>query len=67
MAGLLGGQLALITGAGSGIGEANARGMADGGARVLVADLKGDAAERVAAWHPRRCDRPRHGRDAAQR
>jgi len=48
MVGLLDGRLALITGAGSGIGEAIAHGMADAGARVLVADLKGDAAERVA-------------------
>jgi NAD(P)-dependent dehydrogenase (short-subunit alcohol dehydrogenase family) len=48
MVGLLDGKLALITGAGSGIGEAIAHGMADAGARVLVADLKGEAAERVA-------------------
>jgi NAD(P)-dependent dehydrogenase (short-subunit alcohol dehydrogenase family) len=49
MPGLLDGKVALITGAGSGIGEAIAYGMADAGARVLVTDLKGDAAQRVAA------------------
>jgi NAD(P)-dependent dehydrogenase (short-subunit alcohol dehydrogenase family) len=48
MSGLLDGKVALITGAGSGIGEAIAHGMADAGARVLVADVKGDAAQRVA-------------------
>lgn len=48
MPGLLDGKLALITGGGSGIGEAIAHGMADAGAHVLVADLKGDAAQRVA-------------------
>jgi NAD(P)-dependent dehydrogenase (short-subunit alcohol dehydrogenase family) len=47
MPGLLEGKLALITGAGSGIGEAIAHAMADAGARVLVADIKGDAAQRV--------------------
>lgn len=49
MSGLLDGKVALITGAGSGIGEAIAHGMADAGARVLVADVKGDAAQRVAS------------------
>lgn len=48
MAGLLEGRLALITGAGSGIGEGIARGMAEAGARVLVADVNGEAASRVA-------------------
>lgn len=48
MVGLLEGKLALITGAGSGIGEAIAHGMAGAGAHVLATDLKGDAAERVA-------------------
>jgi NAD(P)-dependent dehydrogenase (short-subunit alcohol dehydrogenase family) len=33
------GKLALITGGGSGIGEAIARAMAENGARVLVADV----------------------------
>jgi len=49
MAGLLDGRLALVTGAGSGIGEGIARAMADAGARVLLADIKGEAAARVAA------------------
>ena len=47
MSGLLEGKLALVTGAGSGIGEAIAHAMAEAGARVLVADIKGDAAQRV--------------------
>ena len=58
MTGLLHGKLALITGAGSGIGEGIARAMADHGARVIVADVNTTGAERVAAaiggdasWH----------------
>src|SRR6478735_353184 len=42
------GKVALVTGAGSGIGEACARRLAERGAKVVVADLKQDAAERVA-------------------
>lgn len=42
------GKTALVTGAGSGIGEAIAMGLAASGARVVVQDLKLDAAERVA-------------------
>lgn len=42
------GKTALVTGAGSGIGEAIALGLAESGARVVVQDLKQDAAERVA-------------------
>ena len=49
MTGLLDGRLALITGAGSGIGEAIAHAMADAGARVIAVDIDGAAAERTAA------------------
>jgi NAD(P)-dependent dehydrogenase (short-subunit alcohol dehydrogenase family) len=45
----LDGKRALVTGAGSGIGEAIARLFAQQGAQVLVADVQADAAERVAA------------------
>src|SRR5271169_739030 len=48
MTGLLDGRLALITGAGSGIGEAIARAMAEAGARVIAVDIDGGAAERTA-------------------
>jgi len=43
------GALALVTGAGSGIGAATARALADRGASVLCVDLNGDAAEKTAA------------------
>lgn len=42
------GKVAIVTGAGSGIGEAIARELAAGGASIVVADLEGSAAERVA-------------------
>jgi NAD(P)-dependent dehydrogenase (short-subunit alcohol dehydrogenase family) len=44
----LAGKLAVVTGAGSGLGEAIAAGLAERGASVVVADLDGDAARRVA-------------------
>ncbi len=45
---LLENRVALVTGAGSGIGAAGARALAREGARVVVTDLEGDAAEVVA-------------------
>jgi len=49
MNGLLDGRVALITGAGSGIGEAIAHAMAESGARIVAVDIDGAAAERTAA------------------
>jgi NAD(P)-dependent dehydrogenase (short-subunit alcohol dehydrogenase family) len=48
MDGLLDGRLALITGAGSGIGEAISYAMAKAGARVIAIDIDGTAAARTA-------------------
>ena len=46
---LLAGKIAVVTGAGSGVGRAGARLMARDGARVAVADIDEDAAAAVAA------------------
>src|SRR5262245_44532892 len=48
MEGLLADRLALVTGAGSGIGEGIARAMAAAGARVIAVDIDGAAAMRTA-------------------
>ncbi len=42
------GKVAIVTGAGGGIGEAYAKGLAAAGARVAVAEIQKDAGERVA-------------------
>jgi 3-oxoacyl-[acyl-carrier protein] reductase len=42
------GKVAIVTGAGQGIGEAYAKGLAAEGAQVVVADLNGEQAARVA-------------------
>jgi len=48
MAGLLGGKIALATGAASGIGAAIAKAMTEAGARVVAVDVNGEAAGRIA-------------------
>ena len=48
MKNLLAGELALVTGAGQGIGEAIAVGLADHGAAVVATDIDGTNAERTA-------------------
>src|SRR5450631_4040322 len=46
---LLEGRIAIVTGAGSGLGRSHAMYLARQGARVVVNDLARDAADRVAA------------------
>jgi NAD(P)-dependent dehydrogenase (short-subunit alcohol dehydrogenase family) len=57
---VLGGKLALVTGAGQGNGRAISKGLAQAGARVVVTDIHGENAKAVAkeitdsggqAWH----------------
>ncbi|HEX4832433.1 MAG TPA: glucose 1-dehydrogenase [Trebonia sp.] len=50
--GKLAGQVALVTGAGNGIGRGSAQRLAAEGARLVVVDIDGDAAARVAAELP---------------
>jgi NAD(P)-dependent dehydrogenase (short-subunit alcohol dehydrogenase family) len=45
----LSGRTAVVTGGGSGLGDAISRGLAQAGARVIVADVNLDSAEHVAA------------------
>ena len=46
---VLAGRAAFVTGAAQGLGEAIARGLAEAGARTVLADIDGDGAERAAA------------------
>lgn len=48
----LDGRIALVTGAGAGVGEAVARRLAEEGVRVVLADRDGDAAQAVAKTLP---------------
>ena len=60
------GQAAIVTGSGNGIGRATAIMLADLGARVMVCDIEGDSAKKVAEEIGGRFDRrngyPNYGR-----
>ena len=43
------GKVAIVTGGGGGIGQVYGRALADAGAAVVLADIKGEHAERAAA------------------
>ena len=60
---MLQGKVALVTGAGSGIGRAGAMAMARHGAQVVVTDLDADkAAEKLSRiWAEKGCRPPRLG------
>lgn len=45
----LAGKVAIVTGAGGGIGRAYSRGLAEAGAKVVLADINGDTAKAAAA------------------
>jgi NAD(P)-dependent dehydrogenase (short-subunit alcohol dehydrogenase family) len=53
--GRLDGKAAVVTGGASGIGEGTVRRLVEEGASVVVADIQGDAAAKVAAEHGARC------------
>ena len=64
MAGRLEGQVAVVTGAGSGLGRAGSVAFAREGAAVVLAEIDEERGERVAATIRGR-GRPRAGRPAA--
>lgn len=50
--GRLAGKVAIVTGGGSGFGEAISKRFAEEGAQVIVADLNPEGGERVASYKP---------------
>jgi NAD(P)-dependent dehydrogenase (short-subunit alcohol dehydrogenase family) len=61
------GKVAIVTGAGGGIGEAYAKGLARQGARVVVAEIKKDNGERVARRSARPVPRRSRSRSTSAR
>ncbi|RIK87975.1 MAG: short-chain dehydrogenase [Planctomycetota bacterium] len=55
---MLDGKVCLVTGAGQGLGQAISKVLAEAGATVVAADIRGDAAERTAAMLGRSNVRP---------